>query len=326
MPEDTDQLMARIERLEAELRELRSAVRAPVEPGAQPPDEAATAAIETGAVTTSRRRAVGALAAGAVGVIAAAVDSQSVAAATGDVMQTGAQNTFSSGTITTVLARGTVSGSYVNAAINLEDNNGFGGSLYGAWGNAYMWELGRDPLPSDARYPGILWHRSGNWWVSVAAGVWRQIAGPSFSTVGPAGPAGPQGPPGPSGTGGSGGFTPLPVPVRVYDTRPDKPEPGVKTPFALNGIREIDLTANGSGVPPTARAVQISYVVIYPQTGGYALAWPGGDPPNTSQVNYLGGGGDVRGACVAIGAANGRIRLLSTGGGDIAVDVYGYFS
>ena len=324
MSGESDQLLARIERLEAELRGMRAAATTPI--------SSQDVADESRNGTTSRRRAVGVLAAGAVGAVAAAAVSQTAAAATDDPVLAGRVNTFTSTTMTTVLARGAGSGGYVNAGINLEDTNGFGASMFGGWGNAYLWPIDRGPNTGEARYPGILWHSGGNVWVSVAAGVWQQLAGPSFSNIGPrgpagpAGPAGPQGPAGQDGSGTTGGFVPLDSPVRVYDTRPNRPEPGEKAPFAPETTREIDLTVNGSGVPATARAVQVSYVIIYPPLPGFALAWPGGPLPTASQVNYPGGGTEVRGACVALGATDGTIRLYSKGGGDVAVDVYGYFT
>jgi hypothetical protein len=323
--------LARIERLEAELQELRAAVGAPIERPrstgdrprnsivephwhADPPaDVEAHSApeplsdVEPHAGATSRRRAVGMLAAGAIGALAAAVESQPAAAADNDAVFLGEVNTFTTN-ISTVIARGSPSNNYVSSALNLEAPAGFGVALRGGWGNAWMWGMGRAPTSDDALDFGIIWVHAGNWWVSVAEGQWRQIAGPSFTP----------------GSGGS--FTPLKVPKRVYDTRKSEKAPGFKAEFAPNETREIDLTAGGSGVPKSAKAVQISYVVIHPPNPGYAVAWPSGPKPDTSQVNYPGGRSDVRGACVVIGAVNGKIFINSLGGGDIAVDVYGYFT
>lgn len=316
-----DQLLARIERLEAELREMRAAVH-------QSAGSDATADDGSRPETATRRRAVGLLAAGAVGAVAAAVGSQPAAAANNDPILLGNVQASTWPTVVNSTLTSYTSPTYETSALTLNAiGRGYGVDAEGSWGNALFRASGAAPIASNARRAGILWvDGGGNWWASVGVNAWRQLAGPSFSNVGPQGPAGPAGPAGPPGTGSAGGFTPLASPVRVYDTRADKSEPGAKVAFGPDETRQIDLTANGSGVPATARAVQISYVIIRPPLGGHAVAWPGGPLPTASQVNYPGGVGEVRGACVAIGAVNGTIQLFSKGGGDLALDVYGYYT
>lgn len=346
MADGQEDLLARINRLEADIEALRNdaqtrqhVVDALLQQRAEPSKPALPDAVTRPA--TSRRRAIGALAASTVGAAVAVSQPHAAAAADGDTVKLGTRNQAT--TMTEIWAELANSpGSY---ALDVWGFDGAGLQTDGiialhAWGslaNAWFHARYAAPTENEAFVPGLLKvEENGNWWVSVAEGQWRQIAGPQFSTVGPqgpagpagaAGPAGPQGPAGPAGntpsaTAGST-FKPLNPPVRVYDTRNGQPAPGEKRRFDPSESRVIDLTANGSGVPASATAVQLSYAVISPDAAGYAVAWPSGDRPPVSQVNYAPGW--VIGTSIVLGAVNGTVMISSLAACDICVDVYGYF-
>jgi hypothetical protein len=303
VPGETDELLARIERLEAELSELRADARRATH------HESSTDDSDEVPVTTTRRRAVGMLAAGAVGALAVGMDGQSAAAADGDPVRLGFVNPSTSPTVVdAALANYTNDANFVAAALTMKTSGkGYGFSSDGSWGNALFVATGSAPAPSHARQAGILWvDGGGNWWASVGANQWRQIAGPSYS----AGPS----------------LHMLPMPVRVYDSRPDQDPLDVqpKVPLSDNEPRDIDLTARNSGVPTNAVAAMISYSIIGPTGPGFTAAWAGGDWPGVSQINYQ--AGQTFGTSMIIGVTNGKIRIKSLRGGDVLVDVYAYFA
>jgi hypothetical protein len=119
----------------------------------------------------------------------------------------------------------------------------------------------------------------------------------------------------PAATATSGRLVPL-GPTRLLDTR-DK-----ASPVAPGEVRTIDATA--VGVPPTADAVALSFTGI--GAPGWFAAWPSGTPwPGTSVLNTeLPGAPATASAIVPL--TNGRFDITSLFGGDVVIDVSGYFT
>lgn len=105
-------------------------------------------------------------------------------------------------------------------------------------------------------------------------------------------------------------------PARLLDTR----ESG--DPIAATEVRTIDATT--VGVPATAAAAVVSFTAIG-EPGWYA-AWPAGSAwPGTSVVNTeLAGAPATASAIVPL--TNGRFEISSLRGGDVVLDVNGYFT
>ena len=135
---------------------------------------------------------------------------------------------------------------------------------------------------------------AGNWWGatidSATNAQWRKLAGPSTA----------------------GQLHVLPTPVRVYDSRPGEAPlaVGPKAPTTANGIRVIDTTANGSGVPFDANAVLVNLTITGPQAPGFATAWPTGAWPGTSNINFA-AGQDIAATTVVGRGPSASIQILS---------------
>ncbi|MFN8021655.1 MAG: matrixin family metalloprotease [Acidimicrobiales bacterium] len=119
----------------------------------------------------------------------------------------------------------------------------------------------------------------------------------------------------PAATATAGRLVPL-GPTRLVDTRESS------NPLAPSEVRTIDATS--VGVPASADAVAISFTGI--GLPGWFAAWPSGTPwPGTSVVNTeLPGAPATASAIVPL--ANGRFDISSMLGGDVVIDVNGYFT
>lgn len=119
----------------------------------------------------------------------------------------------------------------------------------------------------------------------------------------------------PAQTASSGRLVPL-GPARLLDTRDSA------TPLAPQEVRTIDATA--VGVPPDASAAVVSFTAIG-QPSWYA-AWPAGTPwPGTSVVNTEFAGAPAT-ATAIVPLIGGRFDISSLHGGDVVLDVNGYFT
>jgi len=126
-----------------------------------------------------------------------------------------------------------------------------------------------------------------------------------------------------------GAFTPLAVPIRIYDSRPNGlPAGGVKGKFADHEERVLDAKL-GTGVPVGASSVLVNVAATNTNPGGFfslfknGAAWPG-----TSTLNW-----GVANTTVSSLAAtqlapfgNFKARCEGAGGADLIVDVVGWFS
>lgn len=114
----------------------------------------------------------------------------------------------------------------------------------------------------------------------------------------------------------AGRFTPLAVPRRMTDTRPDGTylRPGETRELRAPG-------AAGAG----AIAVNVTTVAL---SGGYWTVYPAGvaEPPEASNLNSSGLGHVVANQVIVPVDADGDFQVYSSGGGDLIVDLVGSFS
>jgi LPXTG-site transpeptidase (sortase) family protein len=114
----------------------------------------------------------------------------------------------------------------------------------------------------------------------------------------------------------AGRLVPL-APTRVFDTR------SARIPFAAGDTRSVDLTAV---VPRTASAVVLNLTVTTTPSPGFFTVWAaGGDRPNTSNLNVA-SSGDTIANQVIVPMRDGAVNVFSQSGGDVIVDIDGYFT
>jgi hypothetical protein len=107
-------------------------------------------------------------------------------------------------------------------------------------------------------------------------------------------------------------------PARLVDTRK-----GQGLTRKLNPAETVTVHRNGT-VPAEATALDAHITVINATQNGYITVWPTGTRPGVSQVNYRANEIVNNGVTIPL-AADGSFRLYAHGGGDITVDVVGYF-
>ena len=143
-------------------------------------------------------------------------------------------------------------------------------------------------------------------------------------------------------------FTPLPVPVRVLDTRctMSPPPAGVSTSYCSslpstndqisapepNKYIKVQITGVGgsSGVPVTATAVSLVVTAADPSSSGFLTVFPAGSsttPPETSNVNFHANVASADSVTVGLGST-GAIYIYNSANTptNVVVDVNGYFS
>lgn len=126
------------------------------------------------------------------------------------------------------------------------------------------------------------------------------------------------------------GPTLLPLPKRVYDSRPGEP-PDTQPKSALgNGqVRTINCTLNGSGVPGTAKGLIVNVTALWLSPAGFLSVTPGGAGfTGTSNVNSLGVGSFNTSNVTVAAGAGATIDLFIGGGGtaNVIVDVVGFYA
>ena len=130
-----------------------------------------------------------------------------------------------------------------------------------------------------------------------------------------------------AGAGSPSTFTPLAAPVRLADTRTAAPfGVGSAYPVAVTGA--APLPAAG-----TVTAVVLNVTVVGPATAGYWTVYPHGSPvPTASNVN-VDSVSSFSGADLALPnlvtvpvGADGLVDVYSSSGGNVVVDMLGYYS
>ena len=114
----------------------------------------------------------------------------------------------------------------------------------------------------------------------------------------------------------AGRLVPL-APARLVDTRSSR------APFAAGESRMVDLTPV---VPRTAAAVVLNLTVTTTPASGFFTVWAaGGERPNTSNLNVASSGDTVANQ-VIVPIRDGAVNVFSQSGGEVIVDVDGYFT
>jgi hypothetical protein len=123
-------------------------------------------------------------------------------------------------------------------------------------------------------------------------------------------------------------YPPLPLiplaPCRLVDTRGNgAPLTGGFLPAAT--VRSYTLTGV-CNVPAGAQAVSLNATVVKPVGPGFLTLWAQGDAfPPVSTLNYLGNDVIVNAAVVPLSASGGISMALGVSGGDVILDVNGFY-
>lgn len=122
-------------------------------------------------------------------------------------------------------------------------------------------------------------------------------------------------------------FTPS-TPFRFTDTR-DVSRPEVNagqrgTRVAAGQILTIQM-AGVRGIPSNARAISANLTAVDALNGGYLTAWPCGDIPTASNVNYEPGSAVANAAELPL-SPGGAICIFSSASAQVIVDVNGWWS
>ena len=126
----------------------------------------------------------------------------------------------------------------------------------------------------------------------------------------------------PASTAQAGLFTPL-GPTRLLDTR----EPSSSHFGPLVAGEQIDLAVGAiAGLPSDAIAAALKVTVTDSTTSGFWTVFPTGDPlPTASNLNVVGSGSTIANQVLAR-LNNGSISVFSQAGGDLVIDIVGWFS
>jgi parallel beta-helix repeat protein len=122
-------------------------------------------------------------------------------------------------------------------------------------------------------------------------------------------------------------FVPV-QPSRVFDTRPDAP-PSLRVvdKVKIGGeiILEVKVTDLGDLVPASGvGSVSLNVTAVDPDGAGFVTAWPCGQMPLASNLNYL-AGQTVPNAVIAPVSATGTVCFYSLRPAHLVVDINGWF-
>jgi len=122
-------------------------------------------------------------------------------------------------------------------------------------------------------------------------------------------------------------FTPS-VPFRFTDTR-DRYRAAVNAGLAgvrLSAGQTITVTMAGQrGLPANARAISANITVVDAAASGFVTAYPCGDVPNASNVNYEFGEAIANAAELPL-SSSGAICIYSSSSAHVIIDVNGWWS
>ena len=123
----------------------------------------------------------------------------------------------------------------------------------------------------------------------------------------------------------------LPVPKRIYDTRPGEPPAAITPKTKLIGIRSgIDLTVNGSGVPASGilgAMVSLTVTNTSAVPGSFLAIFKNGSQfPGTSSINWFGENQTLAVTTVTAVDATSKVSLFSFSSTDVIIDVLGYYA
>lgn len=110
-------------------------------------------------------------------------------------------------------------------------------------------------------------------------------------------------------------------PIRAFDSRDDG-----TSDFDAGTTQTIDLTTADVGVPADATGVVLNVTAIRSKARGFFRVWSAGEPePGHSSVNVLSENYNA-GNQVISGIDEGMIKVFSSAGGGMTIDVTGYFT
>jgi len=116
-------------------------------------------------------------------------------------------------------------------------------------------------------------------------------------------------------------------PSRIFDTRPDKPEPGPKGKVPAGGTIEIGVTGT-NGVPATGvSAIVLNVTAANATARGFITVFPGDeDRPETSNLNLSKPGESRPNTVIVPVSPTGTVKMYSKSGAHLLADVSGYFT
>jgi hypothetical protein len=141
-----------------------------------------------------------------------------------------------------------------------------------------------------------------------------------------------------AGGNGAGLYDPLASPARICDTRAGNPSNLDSSPdnqcngpgntgetLGAGGSIKVQVTGD-NGIPSGATAAVFNVTVANPAAAGYLTVYPEGtDTPFASNVNYAQGQVTANRVIVPL-SGGGGIKVFSSAGADVIVDVSGYYS
>jgi len=127
-------------------------------------------------------------------------------------------------------------------------------------------------------------------------------------------------------------YSPLPKPIRLFDTRAAIPGfPAceyLNQPLVANGelVKSALTTCDGITIPATAAAIVGNATVVQPTGNGFITLWPDGQSrPPVSNLNYV--AGQVVPNAFTVGLnMGGNFRTYSFAGTHFIVDITGFFA
>jgi hypothetical protein len=155
------------------------------------------------------------------------------------------------------------------------------------------------PSPTAAGVVGTIARDSaGVMWYCFAANQWMRLGGP-----------------------GLGGAVQFIAPARVYDSRNGAGK------ILPTQNRDVDCTANASGVPATAKGVILNLTAANTTGLGNLAVYPDGSPaPATSSINYTPGVNIANSTSSGCGpGAKIRVQCGGSTGCDFIVDIVGFY-
>jgi hypothetical protein len=116
-------------------------------------------------------------------------------------------------------------------------------------------------------------------------------------------------------------------PSRIFDTRPEKSDPGPKGKVSADGTIEIKVTGTND-VPDTGvSAVVLNVTAANATARGFVTVYPGDEElPDTSNLNLTRVGESRPNTVIVPVSPTGTIKLYSKSGAHLLADVSGYFT
>jgi hypothetical protein len=131
-----------------------------------------------------------------------------------------------------------------------------------------------------------------------------------------------------SGPTTAGSLHVLPVPARIYDSRPGSaPSVGLKTPLRPSEIRTLDLKVNGSTVPAGATAAVLTVLLVNAaNASGNFTVWAGGAArPAANTMVWGGSAGRFCTSALTAVDAQARVQVSASASTNLVIDVVGYY-